>query len=34
MDAIDKLNAREANQMQDHAAFVAQHCAAAPSLAA
>jgi tryptophan halogenase len=34
MDTIDKLNAREANQMQDHAAFVAQHCAAAPSLAA
>ncbi|MES3109999.1 tryptophan halogenase family protein [Sphingomonas aurantiaca] len=34
MDTIDKLNAREAHQMQDHAAFVAQHCAAAPSLAA
>jgi tryptophan halogenase len=34
MDTIDKLNAREAGQMQDHAAFVAQHCAAPAGLRA
>jgi len=34
MDTIDKLNAREASQMQDHAAFVAQHCAASAGLGA
>jgi tryptophan 7-halogenase len=34
MDVIAKLNAREVAQMQDHAGFVAQHCAARDTVAA
>jgi tryptophan 7-halogenase len=34
MDVIAKLNAREVAQMTDHAAFVAQHCAAREAVAA
>jgi tryptophan 7-halogenase len=34
MDMIAKLNAREVAQMPDHAAFVAQHCAARQAVAA
>ena len=34
MDVIAKLNAREVAQMSDHAAFVAQHCAAREAVSA